>query len=253
MKIFLTILAVLLVLVAGMLVFAYGGFAPVAATVPHSDLVEWYLVTVRENAIESQIQDVQVPPLDDPAKLRTGIIHYQEMCVMCHGAPGVEPTEIARGLNPMPPELYHGEEARELTAEAQEEARHEATEAFWVVKNGIRMTGMPAFGPTHGDEEIWALVALVQRLPELSADEYAQMVRNAGLTLDTGGHHHGEGGHGEGDDGEGGHGEPGHHQEDEGTASEDAGGEAGTGSGDDHHHDDGAQGDHHYGEEGSAS
>jgi mono/diheme cytochrome c family protein len=199
MKIVVTVLVVLVVLVLGVLAVAYGGFVDVAATSAGSAPVEWFLHTTRESAIHSAIDDVEVPPLDDPAKLRTGLAHYHQMCVLCHGAPGIEAGELAQGLNPVPPELYH-EPAGEITEEAGEEASEEAAEVFWVVKNGIRMTGMPAFGPTHSDEDVWAIAAFVQRLPELSAEEYATMVRNAGLSMESaGGHAHG--------------GEAGHHRE----------------------------------------
>ena len=201
MKIVLTVLVVLAVLLLGVLAVAYGGFVDVAATSPGSAPVEWFLHTTRESAIHSALDDVEVPPLDDPAKLRNGLVHYHQMCVVCHGAPGVEPAELAQGLNPMPPDLY-SVPSREIAGEGgesgeAEEAGEEAAEVFWVVKNGIRMTGMPAFGPTHTDEDLWAITALVQRLPELSAEEYAAMVGNAGLDLEPpGSHGHGEaGGH----------------------------------------------------------
>lgn len=187
MKIFLTLLAVLAVAAGALLVVAYGGFVDVSATGAHSQPVEWFLHTTKESAVHAAIEDLEVPPLDDPAKLRSGLVHYHSMCVVCHGAPGIEPGEIAQGLNPMPPEL-----------DAHDGGEERAKETFWVVKNGIRMTGMPAFGPTHSDESMWAITALVQRLPDLSAEEYAQMVANAGLELESGGHEHGEGGHGEG-------------------------------------------------------
>lgn len=171
MKILLTLLAVAALSVATLLVVAYGGFVDVSATGAHPRPVEWFLHTTQESAIHGAIEGLAVPPLDDPAKLRTGLALYHRMCVVCHGAPGIDPGEIAQGLNPMPPDLYdHGHGGEEA-----------AKETFWVVRNGIRMTGMPAFGPTHSDEELWAITALVQRLPDLSAEEYAAMVSNAGL------------------------------------------------------------------------
>ena len=171
MKVVLTLLAVALLAASTVLVVAYGGFVDVSATGAHSAPVEWFLHTTRESAVHSAIEDLEVPPLDDPVKLRTGLGHYHSMCVVCHGAPGVPASEIAQGLNPMPPDLYdHGHPGDEG-----------ARENFWVTKNGIRMTGMPAFGPTHSDAELWAITAFLQRLPDLSAEEYAAMVRNAGL------------------------------------------------------------------------
>jgi len=199
MKIVITVLAVLAVLVLGAVAVAYGGFVNVAATDPGSAPLEWFLNTTREHAIESQLDGIEVPPLDDPAKLRTGLVHYHQMCVTCHGAPGVEPDELAQGLNPTPPEFAKRRRRAPATEagesrEANERKREHAAETYWIVKNGIRMTGMPAFGPTHSDEKIWAITAFVERLPELSAEEYASMVRNAGLSLRSSHeeHEHGE-------------------------------------------------------------
>jgi mono/diheme cytochrome c family protein len=57
-----------------------------------------------------------------------------------------------------------------------EEGEWSDAELFWIVKNGIKMTGMPAFGPTHGDEDLWAIVAIMKELPELSEEAYAERV-----------------------------------------------------------------------------
>lgn len=228
-------IAVVILALGGLLVVAYGGLADVAATTPHSDLVEWYLVTARESAIASEVGDLEVPPLDDPALLRTGVEHYHAMCATCHGAPGIEPGEAAQGLNPLPPEL-HGEDGEEGELHEESPAR-----TFWIVKHGIKMTGMPAFGPTHSDEDLWAVTALVQELEDMSPTEYAERVRRAGLELSTG-HEHAEGGH---------HGEG-------GEVMDDHHGEAGDGEMpmDDHHEDggggDGGGGDGHHHEAGEA-
>jgi len=182
MKIVWTVLAVVGLLVLAVLAVAYGGLADVSATGPEPAPVAWFLETTRHSAIERATDDLEVPPLDDAATLRTGLVHYHEMCVTCHGAPGVRPAELVQGLNPVPPDLA--------------EHAEEPAETFWIVKHGLKMTGMPAFGPTHSDEELWAVAAFVDRLPELTAEEYASMVRSAGMTLDAGGGHgHGGGGH----------------------------------------------------------
>jgi len=92
--------------------------------------------------------------------LREGAEHYREMCVGCHGAPGVDPSEIGEGLNPPAPDL---------TLERVQ--RRTDGELFWIVQNGIRMSGMPAFGATHKDRQIWEIVAFVRHLPELTPEE----------------------------------------------------------------------------------
>jgi mono/diheme cytochrome c family protein len=82
------------------------------------------------------------------------------MCATCHGAPGKEPEELARGLNPPAPDLAHS------TVDLS------PSEMFLIVKNGIKMTGMPAWGPTHSDSTIWAMVAFLQRLQTLTPETY---------------------------------------------------------------------------------
>jgi len=102
--------------------------------------------------------------LTDPATIRIGFNHYREMCIICHGAPGVKPREAHAGLNPQPPLL-----AAKLVKGMS------PAELFWVIKNGIKMTGMPAWGPTHSDDQIWAIVAFVKQLPTLTAADYRAM------------------------------------------------------------------------------
>ena len=99
-----------------------------------------------------------MPP--SPEALRTGLAHYRGMCVTCHGAPGVDASDIGVGLNPPAPDLTL----------AKVQARTDG-ELFWLVANGIRMTGMPGFGPTHENEEIWKIVAFLRHLPEITAEE----------------------------------------------------------------------------------
>lgn len=147
------------------------GMAEVAATEPHSRPVEWLLANARERAIAARAGDLAVPPLDDPRLLRRGIVLYDRHCVACHGAPGVDPSPWAWGLNPFPPSLH----------DAPEPTEGHAARTFWVIDNGVRMTGMPAFGVTLSEEEVWAVTAVVERLRELSAEEYAAMVRAGGL------------------------------------------------------------------------
>ena len=100
------------------------------------------------------------PMAKSPDAVRSGMAHYKEMCVFCHGAPGVDASEAGEGLNPPAPDLT-------LT----KIQKRSDGELFWILQNGIRMTGMPAFGPTHKDEELWKMVAFLRHLPELSDEE----------------------------------------------------------------------------------
>ena len=174
MKTALTALAVVAILVLAAVAFIYSGVYDVSASHPDRGLIRWALVTTQERSVHRRVEamkgKIAVPNLEDPKRIRTGLIHYQEMCATCHGAPGVNISEIGQGLNPDPPEL-------------SDVGRDEPEETFWVVKNGIKMTGMPSFGVTHSDEEIWAVVAFLQRMPKLSPEEYQAMARQAGVGL----------------------------------------------------------------------
>ena len=170
MKIFLAFLVALCLLVGGIAVFVWCGGYNVAATVPHWKVTRWFLEEVRERSISSHSKGVVVPSLKDPKLIEIGLRHYHSMCRLCHNAPGYSQTEITQGLNPRPPDFTRKE------IEGGSEA-----ELYWVIKNGIKMTGMPAFGLTHSDEEIWGIVAFVRDLPNLKPEEYNSMVKAAGL------------------------------------------------------------------------
>lgn len=118
------------------------------------------------------------PFTGDPAAIENGLAHFRDTCLLCHGAPGIEPQEFAQGLNPDPPELST------VLADWSD------GELFWLTKQGIRMTGMPAFGPTHSDEDLWRIVAFVRQLPDLTPDQQ-QVLKDAAQQ----GHQHGGAGH----------------------------------------------------------
>ena len=146
-------LGMLLFLIGLAAVFLWSGIYSVAAVKPHSDIVIWLLTTARDKSIAQHSGHIQPPALTDPALVQTGFQEYHSMCVACHGAPGQEASEISKGLNPKPPQL--------TTPAVQARGN---VELFWIIKNGLRMTGMPAFGPTHDDPILWSLVAFLRRL-----------------------------------------------------------------------------------------
>jgi mono/diheme cytochrome c family protein len=153
--------AEILAAMTGGLFLLYSGIPEVGATVPHWPLVRWALETAMESGVQRRARDVEgVAFLDEEARIRAGAVAYDGMCAPCHGAPGRQPGAVGKGLLPEPPDL--AEVARAWSPE----------ELFWITKHGVRMTGMPAFGPTHSDAELWEVVALVKRLAELSPSDY---------------------------------------------------------------------------------
>jgi mono/diheme cytochrome c family protein len=153
-----TVVPVALALVAGAV--AYSGLYSVAASQSHGPVLEKLLRSAMHRSVARQAAGIVAPDLADEGRVSDGLAHYGAMCEICHGAPDKARSELAAGLYPRPPQF--GEERLEWTDE----------ELFWVTKHGIKMTGMPGFGATHEDEEIWSIVAAVRRLPELDPAAY---------------------------------------------------------------------------------
>ena len=167
MKILTTLITIVAVVLLGVVGFAYSGLYDVSASSAHSGVVNWLLSTTSDASIERHASDIEVPDLDDEALVLAGINDFNSMCTGCHGAPGQDPEAMGQGLNPPAPDL--SEEAAEMTP----------AELFWVTKNGIKMTGMPAWGATHGDDSIWPVVAFMTRLPELDESAYQELLASA--------------------------------------------------------------------------
>jgi mono/diheme cytochrome c family protein len=159
-------------------VVAYTGSAPVSARGSGGEGVDWFLETARDHAVESAAEELRedgaIPDLDDARLIARGAHHYGESCVTCHGGPGVKSAEFARGMEPQPPHLTFG--------------THRPAETYWIVKNGIRMTGMPSFARGHSEEDLWGITAFVRKLPDMSKEEYER------LTAEDGSDHHHDGG-----------------------------------------------------------
>jgi mono/diheme cytochrome c family protein len=158
------LLAIVIVIAA--LVFFFGGFFNVAATSPEPEPVKWALIKVRMAAIDRHATDQPPSGYDTPAQVQAGAKAYMARgCNNCHGGPGVDWQKFSEGLQPHAPGLTKIAKERE--------PRH----LFWVVKNGINMTGMPSFGATGvPDPEIWSMVAFLKRLP-VSEEDFKKWVQ----------------------------------------------------------------------------
>jgi hypothetical protein len=161
------VVTVIVLILLGGAIVVWTGIYNVAADVPHYSVTFWILDQARESSVEFHSKDIVPPSLKGQKFADVGFPHYEETCRLCHGAPGVHRLEFAEGLYPNPPSLVSDEVQRELSD----------AELFWVVKNGLKMTGMPSFGKTHTDEQLWGIVAFLRRLPNLAADEYGAMVK----------------------------------------------------------------------------
>jgi mono/diheme cytochrome c family protein len=159
---FLAIIGVIAIVVAvAAAVFFFGGFYSVAGTEKEPGIVASALIHVRQASIDRHAVDMPMS-LDDPAVVQAGAGAFRARgCVNCHGGPGANWAKFSEGLHPSPPDLkevVNGLEPRHL---------------FWVIKNGINMTGMPSFGPTGvPDGEIWTIVAFLKKLPSVSDQDF---------------------------------------------------------------------------------
>jgi mono/diheme cytochrome c family protein len=150
----------------GAVAFLATGSFNTAATLPPGKVEKRVAALALTKSVQRRASSTKNPFAGKTDAMRGGLEHYKEMCVTCHGAPGVDPSEIGEGLNPPAPDLT-----------LQKVQERTDGQLFWLVQNGIRMTGMPAFGPTHKDEEIWKIVAFLRHLPELTAEEEKQLKR----------------------------------------------------------------------------
>lgn len=146
-------------LIAGTFGFIYSGIYNIGADEPHTRWVYTAVETLRDRSIAVRAKSIAVPPLNNSDLLLSGGPDYAEMCAGCHLQPGVTSSELRDALYPQPPDL------------TQPSSKNPA-ELFWVIKHGIKMSAMPAWGPTHTDERMWAMVAFIQRLPELTPAQY---------------------------------------------------------------------------------
>ena len=175
--------ALLLLAIAGA-VLVFTGAYNVSAAAGHYAPLRAVFETAMDRSVRTHADGIEVPARFTEAEIVAGAAEYKAMCEHCHGGPGVQRAGWAEGIVPEPPEIEHA--AKEW----------QPNEIFWIVRNGIKMTGMPAFGPTHDDRTVWNIVGFVDRIPQMSPEQYAAFESDAG--------HHGRG------SGEGG-GEAGHH------------------------------------------
>ncbi len=157
-------LLVAVLIIASALYFVLGRY-DVSATKPHPGIVNTFFHMIAERSIQRNSASLVVPyDIDDKDIYVEGFKEYEHMCVQCHGAPGVEASATGKGLFPPPPKF-------------PEEKLYEYSlkDIFWVTKNGVKMTGMPAYGPTHEDEAIWAVAIFLDKSRNLSEAEYKKL------------------------------------------------------------------------------
>jgi len=121
---------------------------------------------LRSVAIPSSANPITNPLTLTPQMLSTAMAHFADHCASCHGNDGSGDTPLGRSLYPRAPDM-RGQATQGLTD----------GELFYIIENGVRLTGMPAWGTPGRREESWELVHFIRRLPLLTAEEKAKMRR----------------------------------------------------------------------------
>ncbi|MCK5931703.1 Cytochrome c [Fulvimarina manganoxydans] len=168
-------LGLLLLAGAAALAVSLSGLVSIAASSGHIAPWRWFLGWTLENAVRTQSIGVGPPDdldLFDPALVKRGAGHFATGCAACHGAPGVPQSPVVLGMTPAPPRL------EEAIGDWKDD------ELFWIVKHGIKYSGMPAWPTQERDDEVWAQVAFLLALPEMTPQAYADLALGGGLADD---------------------------------------------------------------------
>ncbi|MBD3346586.1 MAG: cytochrome c [Chitinivibrionales bacterium] len=163
-RIVISVLSTIAVLAIIVLIFIFSGLYNIAATEPHNPLIGWAFSTIQERSIKTLAPDDAAVQASE--ELFEGYQKFSAMCVLCHGSPTRTRWEPARYMLPQPPNLK------------EEAAEWSLAELVWIVEHGLKMTGMPAFGPSHSPDEIIQIATFVDTLPGFSVSEYKEFTRH---------------------------------------------------------------------------
>ena len=151
------------VLVGGALLWA--GWYHIGSTRQHLQLVHTVLEEGMRKSVQHHARDVAVPVLGAPAQLARGAVIYRDHCAQCHGGPGFAQADYGKSMQPVPGPLVAATR------------RWQPRELYWITRNGIKMSGMPAWEYHLSEEELWAVVAFMQTMPTLTPAAYADATR----------------------------------------------------------------------------
>ena len=147
----------------GGLLFAWSGLFNVAASGGHWAITDWFLHWVMQNSVRTYSMTIETPDLSNPGLVHRGAGHYETGCAPCHGSPAKPQDLSVAQASPPPPTLNHVNE------------KWRPKHLFWIVKHGIKFTGMPAWVALDRDDEIWSMVAFLREQPSLSAERYREL------------------------------------------------------------------------------
>ena len=142
----------------------FSGVFDVGADAPHWKATSALIGFIRHRSIEYHADRIRMPDdLNSPRRIAEGAALYDERCGGCHLAPDRRHSALRRRLSPRPTDLTR-------------RGVDDPGATFWVIKHGIGMTGMPAWGKAGDDGRIWDLVALLKVLPNIDARQWRRLI-----------------------------------------------------------------------------
>jgi mono/diheme cytochrome c family protein len=160
----LTLLGATTIGAVGGLIVLRGGFYDLSAITQHYAFVYRVLGEGMQYSVQNHARDIVVPPnLNTPERLQRGALVYQANCVQCHGGPGVAPSTIGMSMQPAPGPLVDAD------------VNWKTRELYWITRNGIKMSGMPAWEYHLSEPDMWAVVAFVGAMPGMTSQDFKRM------------------------------------------------------------------------------
>src|SRR5262249_18197911 len=152
------------------------GYAPVATSAPPMPFEKEMAQLALRARMEKEAPKKAAPFAADENNLAAGAVVYSENCAFCHGLPGQKPTTAAKGMFPLPPQLF--EKDTMVTDDP-------AGATYWKVSNGIRMTGMPGFGEMLTPTQMWQVSLLLAKADKLPPPVQAALSKTAAAPAGT--------------------------------------------------------------------
>jgi mono/diheme cytochrome c family protein len=165
MKMFKTVqiaIATLVLPAVGAALFVASGFYNIGADDHHTAMTLAIIEKLRDRSVAARARSLDVRLVADPESIAAGAQHYAALCVGCHLAPGAAKSTVRGGLYPHPPNL------------AQQDIQ-DPQRAFWIIKHGIKMSAMPAWGKSLDDAAIWEVVSFVEKMPGMTPETYQEI------------------------------------------------------------------------------
>lgn len=153
-------LILLIAAAGGGFLVAASGVVPISASSGHWAITAWLLHFSMQRSVDTHTLTIKTPPLNNERLVDKGAGHFGLNCSPCHGSPQLQQPRIAAAMTPHPPYL------------PPQISTWEPRELFYIIKHGVKFTGMPAWPTQNRDDEVWAVVAFLQRLPDLDTAGY---------------------------------------------------------------------------------